>query len=55
MQLLNTGTVYAQHGTITIPLYKRRLAGTDKTIWYILTDVDNDGVAAELGLNFSAS
>jgi hypothetical protein len=54
VQLLNTGTVDAQHGTITIPLYKGRLAGTDKTIWYILTDVDNEGVAAELGLNFSA-
>jgi len=54
VQLLNTGTVDAQHGTITIPLYKGRLAGTDKTNWYILTDVDNEGVAAELGLNFSA-
>jgi hypothetical protein len=54
VQLLNTGTVDAKRGTITIPLYKGRLAGTDKNIWYILTDVDNEGVAAELGLNFSA-
>lgn len=53
VQLLNSGTVDAQHGTITIPLYKGRLAGTHKTIWYILTDVDNPSVAAELGLNFS--
>ena len=53
VQLLNTGTVDAKHGTITIPLYKGSLAGSNKAIWYILTDVDNPGVAAELGLNFS--
>jgi hypothetical protein len=53
VQLLNSGTVDAKHGTITIPLYKGLLAGTNKAIWYVLTDVDNPGVAAELGLNFS--
>jgi len=54
VQLLNTGPVDAANGTITIPLYKGTLRGTKKTIWYILTDVDDQGVAAELGLNFSA-
>jgi len=54
VQLLNTGPVDAANGTITIPLYKGTLKGTKKTIWYILTDVDDQGVAAELGLNFSA-
>jgi hypothetical protein len=53
VQLLNSGVVNAKNGTITIPLYKGRLAGTNKPIWYVLTDVDNPGVAAELGLNFS--
>src|SRR5579862_4222093 len=53
VQLLSSGTVDAAHGTITIPLYKGRLAGSNKTIWYILTDVDDSNVAAELGLNFS--
>jgi hypothetical protein len=53
VQLLNSGQVDAAHGTITIPLYKGQLAGTNKTIWYILTDVDDSDVAAELGLNFS--
>src|SRR3984893_15007740 len=52
VQLLNTGTVDAAHGTITIPLYKGSLKGTNKNIWYILTDVSNEGVAQELGLNF---
>jgi hypothetical protein len=54
VQLLNTGTVDAAHGTITIPLYKGSLKGTKQTVWYILTDVSNEGVAQELGLNFSA-
>jgi hypothetical protein len=54
VQLLNTGTVDAAHGTVTIPLYKGSLNGTKKTVWYILTDVSNQGVAQELGLNFSA-
>ena len=53
VQLLNSGTVDAVHGTITIPLYQGRLAGTNKTIWYILTDVSDSDVANELGLNFS--
>jgi hypothetical protein len=53
VQLLNSGTVDAAHGTITVPLYKGRLAGSNKTVWYILTDVDDADVAAELGLNFS--
>jgi hypothetical protein len=53
VQLLNTGTVDAKHGTITIPLYRGRLAGTNKTIWYVLTDVSDSDVANELGLNFS--
>jgi hypothetical protein len=54
VQLLNNGTVDAAHGTITIPLYKGSLKGTKKTVWYVLTDVSDQGVAQELGLNFSA-
>jgi len=54
VQLLNSGTVDAKNGTVTLPLYKGTLSGSKKTVWYILTDVDNPSVAAELGLNFSA-
>jgi hypothetical protein len=54
VQLLNTGQVDAIAGTITIPLYKGTLKGTNKIIWYILTDVSDQGIANELGLNFSA-
>jgi hypothetical protein len=53
VQLLNSGTVDAATGTITVPLYEGHLAGSKKTVWYVLTDVDNSDVAAELGLNFS--
>jgi hypothetical protein len=53
-QLLKSGTIDATAGTITLPLYLGYMAGTNKRVWYILTDVDDQGVAAELGLNYSA-
>src|SRR6201989_2659099 len=53
VQLLKTGPVDAKNGTITIPLYLGHMKdGTN--VWYVLTDVDDANVAAELGLNFSA-
>ena len=54
VQLLDTGVLDVAHGTITIPLYLGHLRGSGKNVWYILTDVDDSNVAAELGLNFSA-
>ena len=54
VQLLNTGQVDTANGTITVPLYLGHLRGSGKNVWYILTDVDDPNVAAELGLNFSA-
>jgi hypothetical protein len=54
VQLLNSGKVDALNGTITLPLYKGTLKGTKKNIWYTLTDVSDQGIANELGLNFSA-
>jgi hypothetical protein len=54
VQLLDTGQVDVAHGTITIPLYLGHMKGNAKNVWYILTDVDDSNVAAELGLNFSA-
>jgi hypothetical protein len=53
VQLLNSGVVDSKAGTITLPLYQGKLKGTNKNVWYILTDVDDSGVADELGLNFS--
>ena len=54
VQLLKSGTVDVAKGTITLPLYQGSLAGGKKTVWYILTDVDDQGVATLLGLNYSA-
>ena len=54
VQLLKSGTVDAAHGTITLPLYLGHMKGSGRNVWYILTDVDDPNVAAELGLNFSA-
>lgn len=54
VQLLDSGKLDAINGTITLPLYLGYMKGTRKKVWYILSDVDDPGVAAELGLNFSA-
>ena len=54
VKLLNAGTVDDINGTVTLPLYKGTLKGSNKTVWYILTDVSDQGIANELGLNFSA-
>src|SRR5260221_6060803 len=48
VQLLKTGPVDAIKGTITIPLYLGHLK-SGANVWYILTDVDDSDVAAELG------
>src|SRR5690242_1911224 len=53
VQLLKSGTIDAAKGTITLPLYQGSIAGSKKTVWYILTDVDDQGVATLLGLNYS--
>jgi len=53
VQLLNTGPVNSTAGTITIPLYLGHMVD-GRNVWYILSDVDDSDVAAELGLNFSA-
>src|SRR5580692_12837526 len=48
VQLLNTGQIDSTVGTITIPLYLGHML-SGQNVWYILTDVDDQGVAAELG------
>jgi hypothetical protein len=53
VQLLNTGPIDAATGTVTIPLYLGHLID-GRNVWYVLSDVSDAGVAAELGLNFSA-
>lgn len=59
VQLLKSGQVDDKNGTITLPLYKGYLkAGVSgpnrKTVWYIITDVNDANVASFLGINYSA-
>lgn len=51
-QLLKSGDVDLDEGTITLPLYEGALKN-GKTVWYILTDTTDKGNADALGLNWS--
>lgn len=52
-QLLKSGPVDVEAGTIKLPLYLGHMEdGTN--VWYILTDTNDEGNATALGLNFSA-
>ncbi len=51
-QLLKSGEVNLQQGTVTIPLYRGQLKDK-RNVWYVLTDTDDQANAASLGLNFS--
>ena len=54
VQLLNSGTVDALAWDCHLAALQRYCSRVEKTIWYILTDVSDQGIANELGLNFSA-
>jgi hypothetical protein len=51
-QLLKSGQVDVEAGTITLPLYQGRLKD-GRVVWYVLTDTDDRGNADALGLNWS--
>ena len=53
-QELKSGQLDAINGRITLPLYLGYITGTKIPVWYILTDVSDQGQAAQLGLNYSA-
>ncbi len=53
-QLLSSGHVDLNAGTVELPLYRGRMKGTGKSVWYILTDTSSQGQADALGLNYSA-
>ncbi len=52
-QLLKSGQLDTDAGTITLPLYRGRLKDGRK-VWYILTDATDKANAEALGLNHSA-
>ena len=52
LQLLNSGTLDVEAGTIELPLYRGEL--TDgRNVWYILTDTTDETNGTALGLNVS--
>jgi hypothetical protein len=53
VQLLNSGTIDMDKGTITLPLYRGELKN-GKNVWYVLTDTTDKGNADALGINYSA-
>ncbi len=56
-QLLKSGQIDLDEGTITLPLYKGKVRdGPDDfhTVWYILTDTTDKGNAEALGINHSS-
>jgi hypothetical protein len=52
-QLLKSGMIDLNAGTITLPLYQGQMTDGRK-VWYILTDTDDKGNADALGLNYAA-
>jgi hypothetical protein len=53
VELLRSGEIDMEAGTITLPLYEGRM--TDGTpVWYVLTDTTDEANAEALGLNHSA-
>ena len=53
-QELKSGQLDAINGLITLPLYEGYMTGSKVPVWYILTDVSDQGQAVQLGLNYSA-
>ncbi|MGC4051227.1 MAG: hypothetical protein QM757_17845 [Paludibaculum sp.] len=54
VQLVKSGQIDEKAGTITLPLYRGTLNGSNKAVWFILTDVNDPELASLLGLNYSA-
>lgn len=52
-QLLKSGKLDLNAGTITLPLYKGQLPGGE-SVWYVLTDTTDEKNAKALGSNFAS-
>jgi hypothetical protein len=52
-QLLKSGTVDTDAGTITLPLYRGQMKGSGEAVWFVLTDTTDAQNGPALGLNVS--
>ena len=53
VQLLTSGPLDVDAGTITLPLYRGEFPDR-RNVWYVLTDTTDEGNADALGLNFAS-
>lgn len=53
VQLLRSGPLDEDAGTIELPLYRGELKETGESVWYIITDTTDIEAATALGLNLS--
>jgi hypothetical protein len=51
-QILQAAKVDLGQNTVTLPLYKGQLED-GRSVWYVLTDVSDEGVARQTGLNYA--
>jgi hypothetical protein len=51
-QILQAAKVDLEQNTVTMPLYKGQLED-GRSVWYVLTDVSDEGVARQTGLNYA--
>lgn len=51
VQLMRSGTLNVEAETITLPLYRGVLTGTNQNVWYIVTDTTDIANAEGLGIN----
>jgi hypothetical protein len=54
LQLLKSGELDLEEGTITLPLYRGELRDTGENVWYIVTDTTDQANASALGINHSS-
>ena len=54
VQLLRSGEIDLEAGTITLPLYQGKMFETGENVWYVLTDTTDEVNAEALGLNLSS-
>jgi len=54
LQLLTSGVLDEDEGTITLPLYYGQIKDTEESVFYIVTDTTDASTAQALGLNHSS-
>ncbi len=51
--ILKSALVDETNNTVTLPLYQGKMKDNGATVWYVLTDVSDAGIAAATGINYA--